>query len=171
MNWYKKTLTSDSQSDIISPMKKEFIIMRGASGSGKSFLAKQLAGENGQIFSADDYFMDYQGNYNWEGSEISTAHKWNHNRIKEAIENGISPVVMDNTNITMWDMAQSKPIIQHAMERGYDVRIEETQTPWAFDPKELAKRNTHGLDEKRIEKQISRWAPDVTVDDVLNYEK
>ena len=64
----------------------------------------------------------------------------------------------------------NREYIQHARQSGYDVRIEEVKTPWAFDAKELAKKNTHGLDEQRIQKQINRWVPDVTVDDILNYE-
>ena len=147
---------------------KELIIMRGLSGSGKSTLSKQLAGESGYIFSADDYFMDEQGNYNWVGNKVPTAHKWNHSRMKEAIDQGLSPIIMDNTNITMWDMKQAKELVQHAKANGYNVRIEQTNTPWAFDAKELAKKNTHGLDERRMQKQADRWVPDITVDDILN---
>ena len=33
MNWYKKQLTSESESDIIPNMNKEFIIMRGIPSS------------------------------------------------------------------------------------------------------------------------------------------
>jgi len=191
MNWYKKILTSDYESDNIfensqidmkrnimkyiitkkAQQSKEFILLRGISGSGKSTLSKQLAGGSGQIFSADDFFMDEQGNYNWVGNKLPTAHKWNHDRIKEAIEQGISPVVMDNTNITMWDMGQAKYLVQFAQEKGYQVKIEQTNTPWAFDAKELAKKNTHGLNEQRIQKQIDRWVPDVSVNDILNYNK
>ena len=37
-------------------MKKEIILLRGVSATGKSTLAKQLVG-NGVILSTDDYFM------------------------------------------------------------------------------------------------------------------
>jgi predicted kinase len=171
MSWFNKKLESENKNTIIAQMNKELIIMRGISGSGKSFLAKQLAGENGQIFSADDFFMDEQGNYNWKGSQIGQAHEWNHNRLKKAIEEGISPVVMDNTNITMWDMGQAKPMVEYAIEKGYDIKIEEANSPWAFNAEELANRNSHGLDKNRIQKQINKWTPDITVEDILNYEE
>jgi NEDD4-binding protein 2 len=35
----------------------KLILMRGLPGSGKSTLAKKLAGENGVIYSTDDFFM------------------------------------------------------------------------------------------------------------------
>ncbi len=167
-NWYKKTLTSESGSDIIPPMSKEFIIMRGLSGSGKSTLARQLAGDTGQQFAADDYFVDEQGNYNWSGDRVQAAHQWNHGRIKKAIDEGISPVIMDNTNITKWDLKQSKPLIAYAESMGYTVRIEQSNTPWAFDVEELVKKNKHGLDKKKLEKQLGRWVKDPTVDDIKN---
>ena len=76
---------------------KEFIIMRGLPGSGKSTLAEQLKGETGQQFAADDFFMDEDGNYNWNRHQIGEAHQWNYERIKRAIEQGVSPVIVDNT--------------------------------------------------------------------------
>ncbi len=168
MNWYKKILTSDYQSDIMPPMNKEFIIMRGMSGAGKSFLAKQLAGATGQQFAADDYFMDEQGNYNWSGDRVQAAHQWNHKRIIEAINQDVSPVIMDNTNISKWDLKQSKPLIEYAESMGYTVRIEEANTPWAKDVNELAKKNQHGLTVKMLEKQLRKWYPDPTVEDIKN---
>jgi len=124
MNWYRKKLTSESENSILPAMSKEFIIMRGLPGSGKSTLARQLAGDTGQQFAADDYFMDEQGNYNWSGDKVSEAHQWNHRRILDAINQGISPVIMDNTNVSKWDLKQAKPLVEYAEKMGYNVRIE-----------------------------------------------
>lgn len=170
MNWYKKTIESEKKSVIIAKMKKEFIIMRGISGSGKSTLAKQLAGETGQIFSADDFWEQSGRGYQFDPNRLGEAHNWNYDRIVSALANGVTPVILDNTNVTLWDMAQAKPVIELAQSEGYDVRIEQPSTPWAFNAEELVKRNTHGVPLKTIEKKIRQWAPDVTVDDIMNYK-
>lgn len=149
-------------------MKKEFIIMRGCSGSGKSTLAMKLVGDKGVFYAADSYFIDKKGNYNWTSSAIQDAHQWNAARIKKAIFHGLSPVIMDNTNVTKRDLRAAKPLIEYAIANGYCVRIEETKTSWAFNVKELVKKNSHGLDEKLIQRQVDRWSPDITVDDILN---
>ncbi len=169
MNWYKKTLTSDCKNDKIAQMEnKELIIMRGLSGSGKSTLAKELAGETGVQYAADDYFMDAQGKYNWSSDQIGAAHQWNRERIKKAIDEGISPVILDNTNISKWELRQTKPIVEYAESQGYNVRIEETKTPWAFDAEELVKRNSHGVDMDTIQRQLKKWYPNPTVEDIKN---
>ena len=149
-------------------MKKEFVIMRGLPGSGKSTLAKQIAGDTGQQFAADDYFMDDQGNYNWSGDRVGAAHQWNHQRIKDAIEGGVSPVIMDNTNVSKWDLKQSKSLVEYAESMGYDVRIEQAQTPWAFDVNELAKKNTHKVPLEAIQAKLNKWYPNPTVEDIKN---
>ncbi len=77
---------------------------------------------------------------------------------------------MDNTNITKRDLRAAKPLIEYAISFGYDVRIEEVKTSWVFDVKELVKKNSHGLGEKLIQRQIDRWAPNITVDDIINNE-
>jgi len=168
MNWYKKILESDNKNSIIPNMKKELIINRGIQGSGKSTLARQLAGETGQIFSADDYHIDPETEqYNWKPENVAKAHIWNYERMKKAIEQGVSPVILDNINVTMWEMRQAKPLIEFAKSKGYDIRIEETKTPWRFDAEELYKKNTHNVPLETIQKKIRQWVPNVTVDDIL----
>ena len=152
-------------------MEKILYIIRGVQGSGKSFLSKQLAGETGQIFSADDYHIDPNTKkYNWKQENVGKAHQWNHNRIETAIEQGISPVILDNTNITMWDLGQAKPLVEFAISQGYNVKIEETKTPWRFDAEELYKKNIHNVPLETIQKKIRQYVPNPTVQDILDYE-
>ena len=101
----------------MSQIKKELIVLRGLPSSGKSYLAKQLAGETGSVFSADDFHTDPKtGKYNWKPENLSKAHKWNHERVKKAIEEGISPVVIDNTHIKKWELIALKPLVQLAQQ-------------------------------------------------------
>jgi adenylate kinase family enzyme len=54
-------------------MEKTIYIVRGCPGSGKSTFAKTLGGIH---IEADQYFVDADGNYNFDGSKIKNAHAW-----------------------------------------------------------------------------------------------
>ncbi len=156
-------------------MKKELIIMRGVPSSGKSYLATELAGETGSVFSADDYHLDPKtGKYNWKPQNVSAAHKWNHKRVVDAINEDVSSVVIDNTNVKLWELKKLKPIVKLAQKNGYDVRIEEPNPNWyhwdtAFDAEALFERNkeSHNVPLTSIQKMIDNYHHDVTIDDIL----
>lgn len=174
MNWYKKMLTSDYQSDIIPFMEKELILMRGVSGSGKSFKAKQLAGEKGFICSADDFFIEKgEGEYAFDPSLLGQAHKQCQDRAMTALKQGNSPIIIDNTNTRLWEMKKLKPIIQLAQSLGYNVRIEEPETEWwkSRNIDEMVNKNSHGVPREAIEKMVNRFDEGITVDDIIGNEK
>ena len=150
--WYKK-----AEND------KILLICRGLPGSGKSFVAKQ-AGKGGVIFSTDDFWYK-NGEYVYDEKFAGEAHKWNQKRTKEAMENGISPIVVDNTNVSLYEI---RPYVEMAIKHGYKVEYLEPNTPWKFDVDELVKRNTHGLTQEGIQKMLERWDSDFTTEDVLN---
>jgi len=137
--------------------EKRMIIMRGISGSGKSTLAKQIS-QGGIILSTDEFFM-VNGSYQFDRSLLGKAHNWNQERARQALNKGISPIVIDNTNTT-WREIQ--PYFSMAKDHGYDVSFAEPDTPWKFDAKELAKRNTHGVPAEVIQNMIDRWQPTET---------
>ena len=155
MNWYKKAQEN-----------KILYIMRGISGSGKSSIAKQLANEN-DIFSTDDFFT-IEGKYQYDPSMIGHAHQWNQARVSMAMKKGISPIVVDNTNIEAWE---AKPYVEEGLKQGYQIEVVETNTPWKFNSEELAKRNKHGVPKEVIEDMIKKWDTEFTVDDILKSEK
>ncbi len=158
-NWYRKAQAQ-------APDKVMFIL-RGLPGSGKSTKAKQLAGDNGVILSTDDFFM-INGEYQYDPAMIGEAHFWNETRAQNAIENEVSPIVIDNTNVEAW---QPKKYVEMALAAGYDIKVEQADTPWAFNAEELAKRNTHEVPQANIEEMLSKWHPDLSVDDILSSEK
>lgn len=145
---------------------KKLYIMRGISGGGKSYTAQQLAPKE-NIFSTDDYFGV---NYDFDPSKLGEAHAWNQKRVAKAMEEGMSPIVVDNTNTQKWEM---EPYIKVADKLGYIWSIKEPESQWwkslkstliSKDPKEiemwsnfLAKKNNHGVPREAIANMIKRW--------------
>jgi len=151
-------------------MKKVMIIMRGLPGSGKSTKAKALA-QGGEIFSTDEFFMK-EGKYAFDPTKIAEAHAWNQSRVKDALSRGVSPVVVDNTNIML---AHVQPYLEMANQNGYEVEFGEPDSPWWkkwFGPemtesdkdeliKTLLEKGTHGVPEQALRKMLSLWEHDL----------
>ena len=55
---------------------KTVIVLRSVSGAGKTTFANLLAKNEGYVVvSADDYFTDASGNYNFDASKLGAAHQ------------------------------------------------------------------------------------------------
>lgn len=139
----------DVVSNTLEQSQKVLIVMRGASGSGKSTKAKEL-GVGGVVLSTDDFFMQ-NGQYNFNPEKIAEAHQWNQQRAVDEMKKGTSPIVIDNTNTQKWE---AKPYVLAGKEHGYTLVVEEPNTPWKFDIEELGKRNQHGVPIEVIERMV-----------------
>ena len=141
------------------------IVMRGIPGSGKSTKAKQLAGSNGIIHSTDDV-IEAQGNYNEffkqmiaskDFTPLSRAHSTNLKNLFKSLNDGISPVILDNTNIKQ---NEAKAAVKAALELGLsddNIKFVDIGTG-GLTAKELANRNTHGVPLDKIEAMITSHA-------------
>ncbi|KAM4044664.1 NEDD4-binding protein 2-like 2 isoform 2-T2 [Anomaloglossus baeobatrachus] len=146
--------------------RRRMVLLRGVPGSGKSTLARTVLHQSpdGIVLSTDDYFSLENG-YTYDVKLLGDAHNWNHNRARRAMDDGRSPVVIDNTNIKAWEM---KPYVQMAVDRGYDVEFLEPDTWWKQDAQELEKRNTHRVPRDKISQMLERYEHDMTVPVVMN---
>jgi len=147
-------------------MSREFIIMRGVSGSGKSFKARQLAADKGVICSADHFFEE-RGSY--DPAFLKVAHILCQGRAIEALRKGVAVVIIDNTHTMKWELKVLKPIVQYAQSLGYSVKIEEPDTQWwkDRDVQELFKRSSHNVPIEYTEKTVKRYEENVTIEDIL----
>ena len=166
MNWYK---TSG---------EKKLIIMRSPSGAGKSTLAQEL-GQGGVVLSTDDFFTTPEGEYRFDIKQLGKAHKWNQDRAAKAMEEGVSPVVIDNTNIKAHE---PKSYVLAARKYGYQVEMAEPnwspklRTPegkWDinFINELQRKRNetnkTKVIPQNVIQRMVDQYEYDITEDDIL----
>lgn len=140
--------------------QKQLIIMRGIPGSGKSTLANELGAE-GTVLSSDEFWGP---DYDFDSSRTGEAHLWNQNRVKQALEQGISPIVVDNTNVSFYEF---KPYVEMAQKHNYNIVFAEPDTPWKFNAEELAARNQHNVPLDVIKGMIGRWDSNPTIEKVL----
>lgn len=92
----------------------DLVLMQGPSGSGKSKVATMMkdaaidVGWNATVLSADDYFRDESGNYNFDPRMLNRAHMvvitkafrlMNH--AKDTKE--FYRIIIDNTNMEAWE--------------------------------------------------------------------
>lgn len=139
---------------------KLMVILRGPPGCGKSYLGREIINKtvNGDyqnhIFSADDYFLNERGQYNYVPDRIKNAHEFNQNRVRKKCEEGWSPIVVDNTHIKIWEMF---PYCEFSVINGYLIEICEPVTPWSRSPAKLASKNCHGVPRHVIENMIQNY--------------
>lgn len=152
----------DSAVDLINQGYRVMVLMRGAPGSGKSYLSRALVDRtlgNGDyrnhVFSADDYFI-VNGAYRYQADRIEDAHRFNQNNVRAKARDGWSPIVVDNTHMRLWEMYA---YVQIAAENGYYLEVLEPVTHWRLNARSLASRNAHGVPEQKIKSML------------MNYEK
>ncbi|XP_036312012.1 NEDD4-binding protein 2-like 1 isoform X1 [Pipistrellus kuhlii] len=150
--------------------RKHLYLLRGLPGSGKTTLARQLQHDfpRALIFSTDDFFFREDGTYEFNPDFLEEAHEWNQKRARKAMRNGITPIIIDNTNLHAWEM---KPYAVMALENNYEVIFREPETRWKFNVQELARRNIHGVPREKIHRMKERYEHGVTFHSVLRAEK
>lgn len=176
--------------------EKVLVIMRGVPGSGKSYTAHKVLEELGggdpksHIFSTDNFWIPTTIQLRAGGANVSAqaekaeytstfdpnklgfAHKTNYNNFVKAVDQGISPVIIDNTNV---QRKAYQEYIDYAKKAGYQVRVQEPTSPWwqensvyLKDKKRhaaeldnfaalLFTKNSHGVPQHAIRKMLDRW--------------
>lgn len=163
--------------------------MRGLPSCGKSFTARRLAGECGLVLETDAYFYYCVGTdvstYDYDARLLDAAREWNFQRFKLAVDDHVSPIVVDRGN---GQNAESARYAVYALEQGYDVQLREPESSWwqeirvllkykhltgpalADWAEELARRSrqTHRVPAETILNWMKKWRWDLTINQVLS---
>ncbi|CAF4644527.1 unnamed protein product [Rotaria socialis] len=127
--------------------------------NGKSTIVKHLTklySKSVVVCSADNYFIDSEGNYNFNINRIGEAHRVCQQRTEEACKNNVLAVIVDNTNIRT---DECKHYFQKASNYGYVVIIVEPRTDWKRDANTLMNRNVHQVPIEVIEGRLRQYNP------------
>jgi predicted ABC-type ATPase len=144
-------------------MSKQVKIMSGIAGSGKSTIAADMEpdvkyrdGGNKTLVSADHFFLDRFGHYNFNPAKLSEAHGQCFRNFIEAMQSDVSLIVVDNTNTTSEEIT---PYVLGAQAFGYECEIITVSIRDEIDGiQKCADRNSHGVPYKTIQAQQSRLA-------------
>lgn len=128
------------------------ILVRGASGSGKTYLAERLLQTipNSAWFETDKFFMK-DGKYQFIPNKVPDAHAWCQAGVHDAFLKNVQTIIVSNTFCNYWEM---RPYVEMALASKYKVMFATPATRWSNDMNELAVKNVHGLGKDFIMKQI-----------------
>lgn len=140
-------------------MKNYILLARGLPGSGKTSLTEMigLPSSSGIMSrpvscSADDFFVDDNGQYNFDPKLLPDAHQSCQDKARRSMESGKN-VAVHNTFTQRWEM---EPYLQMAEEFGYRTVVVSTYDG-GCDDETLAHRNTHGVPVESISAMRDRW--------------
>jgi predicted kinase len=145
-------------------------IYRGLPGTGKSTLALKdpkkaaMLKRTDAYCSADAYFVDDEGNYDFVGWQVPIAHQWCWGKFIDAVAAGHECIVVDNTNTQRWEYENYIKLakifdysveIINTNESGHYYSVDSGWTDMA-----LAERNVHGVPAEAIVAMRERWEVD-----------
>lgn len=123
--------------------ERNLIIIKGVSGSGKSSFAKLIAYPC-CICTADDFFYDNNGNYNFDPTKLGYAHKACQNKFDDAVKDPvITNIVIANTNTKP---SEYKYYVDQAESHGL-------QVTYVILEKRHINENVHGVPENVLDRQ------------------
>ena len=137
--------------DSIHETQGELILLRGLPGSGKSTLAKiilQLRSiDEPEVLSADDFFEDKEGDYNFDPTKLKEAHNYCQFRCSERMRQQKAKIVVANTFTQEWEMDEYFKMAERYNYRVHTVVVENRH----------GNENIHGVPEDKLQQMKNRF--------------
>lgn len=129
----------------------DLILLRGIPGSGKSSLGEiilRCPGSNSpDVLSADNFFMDDKGNYNFDSTKLKQAHNECQLKCAERMKLEISRIVVANTFTEKWEMESYYEMAERYKYRVHTVIVENRHES----------KNVHGVPDEKLEQMKNRF--------------
>lgn len=126
------------------------VLLRGCSGSGKSEFANYLACLTDEvsscpkvcIVSADDFFTDKDGNYNFNHEKLGLAHRQCKNKFFTCLKENVPLIIVSNTNSKEYEFNYYLDIAKQFNYTVFSIVIENRH----------GNKNSHNVPEATIQK-------------------
>jgi len=129
----------------------DLILLRGVPGSGKTTLANiilQQPNNNPQeILSADDFFEDENGEYNFDPTKLKEAHNYCQFRCSERMRQQKVRIVVANTFTQEWEMDEYFKMAERYNYRVHTIIVENRH----------GNENIHGVPENKLQQMKDRF--------------
>jgi len=137
--------------DSVNEAQGELILLRGLPGSGKTTLAKIIlqlrSTDEPEILSADDFFEDNEGDYNFDPTKLKEAHNYCQFRCSERMRQQKAKIVVANTFTQEWEMDEYFKMAERYNYRVHTVIVENRH----------GNENVHGVPEDKLQQMKSRF--------------
>lgn len=137
--------------DNVNETQGELILLRGLPGSGKSTLAKTIlqlrSTDEPEVLSADDFFEDKEGDYNFDPTKLKEAHNYCQFRCSERMRQQKAKIVVANTFTQEWEMDEYFKMAERYNYRVHTVIVENRH----------GNKNVHGVPEDKLQQMKNRF--------------
>ena len=137
--------------DSVNETQGELILLRGLPGSGKSTLAKIILQvrntDEPEVLSADDFFEDKEGSYNFDPTKLKEAHNYCQFRCSERMRQQKARIVVANTFTQEWEMDEYYKMAERYNYRVHTVIVENRH----------GNENIHDVPEDKLQQMKNRF--------------
>ena len=133
-------------------MNKILTLVRGLPGSGKSTFANFIWNDYA-ICEADKFFVDSEGNYNFDATRLRQAHEWCRNQVETRMkDNENNPqyypeIVVSNTFTQEWEMEAYYKLAEQYKYKVFSIIVENRH----------GGVNQHGVPVDKLEQMKNRF--------------
>ena len=136
----------------MSDLTKDLILLRGIPGSGKTTLGEVILfspnNEIPDVLSADNFFINQNGDYVFDGTKLKEAHNDCKLKCAEKMKVGVSKIVVANTFTQEWEMESYYEMAERYGYRVHSVIVENRH----------GGTNVHDVPEEKIEEMKNRFS-------------
>lgn len=130
----------------------DLILLRGVPGSGKTTLGEVIlytpgSNNTNNVLSADDFFIDENGDYNFDPTKLKEAHNQCQLKCAERMKLQLSKIVVANTFTQDWEMKTYFEMAERYRYRVHTVVVENRH----------GNRNIHEVPEDKVQIMKDRF--------------